>query len=104
MVKDDFIEYQVEKFKQLKAKYNAVAQKSKFLTIIEEFNHLKKIGAEKLKEYFSPQESLQLQPLFRKFEELTETDEKSILQDQEFLLFIKKLKEKIVNDDNISNS
>ncbi len=104
LVKDDFVEYQLTKFKQSRAKYNAIFQKSKYSEIIEEFNRLRSIGIEKLKELFTQKEELQLEACFRKFEELTTADEKSIIEDQELILFIKKLKERIDNNDNSGNS
>jgi len=103
-VNDCFVDYQVKRFKKTMTKYHAIAQKNKFSEIKEELNRLRKLGTEKLLEYFTPQEKQQFQSCFRKFKELTETDEKSIMEDQELLLFIKKLKERTDNNDNPSNS
>jgi len=104
MMKNDFVEYQLAKFKQSRTKYNAVVQRNKFSEIQLQLNRLREVGYEKILALFTPQEKLQYQSCYNKFKELTDADEKSILQDTELLLFIKKIKEKIEDNDDASIS
>lgn len=96
---DPFIRKHLQKIKQLTAKYTAVGNQSKFQQLKDEIQRLKELGIEEVKKLLNPQDQMQLQPLFRKFEELTEADEQSILEDQELLQMIEYLKTKGDSDE-----
>ena len=95
---DPQIEKHLLKVKQLTTKLKAEAYKIQFQVAIDQLKALKQKGVEELKKLFQPSEQVELSPLFRKFEELTEKDEKAILEDQELLRLMRILKEKL--DDN----
>src|SRR5690606_261583 len=80
---------QVEKhlviIKQKLAKLKAHQNNFRFSQAIEQIRMLREKEFEELKNFISPQEQSQLVPLFRKFEELTEIDQVSILEDEELL-------------------
>ena len=82
---DPQIEKHLVKIKQLNAKLKAQANVSRFQKVKEQIKVLKELGLEEFKKLIQPQEEAQLIPLFRKFEEITEEDEASILEDQELL-------------------
>lgn len=92
---DPFIQKHLRQIKLLSAKYKALHTKSQYAAILVEIKRLKDIGIEELKNFLNPQEAIQLQPLFRKFEELSENDEASIADDQEMLQLIAALKDKL---------
>lgn len=89
------LERHLIKIKQLSTKLKAEANKTRFQEALEYLRILKERGADEMIKLFKPQEHLKLAPLFRKFEELTEKDEKAILEDQELLQLIRILKDKI---------
>lgn len=78
-----------------RSKTKALLMQSKYAKLREEFLHLKEYGFEKLQELLTPKERVELQPLFNKFKELEEKDEIDINEDQDFLIFISKLRDKI---------
>ncbi len=82
---DPQIEKHLIKIKQLNAKLKAQVNVSRFQKVKEQIKALKELGLEEFKKLIQPQEETQLIPLFRKFEEITEEDEASILEDQELL-------------------
>lgn len=86
------------KVKQLSAKLRALENKDRFQKALAQIAKLREKGLDELKKLLNPQEAGQLVPLFRKFDELTKDDEKSILEDQELLLLIEILKNKLDND------
>lgn len=86
------------KVKQLTAKLRALENKDRFQKALAQIAKLREKGLDELKKLLNPQEVGQLVPLFRKFDELTKDDEKSILEDQELLLLIEILKNKLDND------
>lgn len=98
---DQQIDRHLLKIKQLSAKLRAESNKIRFQKAIEQIAILKHKGINELKKILNPQEQTQLVPLFRKFEELTKDDEAVILQDQELLLLIEMLKDKL--DENTSD-
>ena len=79
---------------------NVLLHRTKAKAILREkkFIELKKLGSEKLQQLFTTEEKAQLVPLFRKFEELDESDIADINKDQDFLIFISSLKDKIEDD------
>jgi hypothetical protein len=100
-MQDAFIMHHLQQIRIRSARYQATMNKSKYLLVLEEIKRLHEKGFDALKELLNPEEAMQLQPLFRRFEELTEKDEASIAEDQELLQLISKLKEKLddKNDD-----
>jgi len=96
---DPFIQKHMQQIKLRTAKYNALRQKSKYNALLIELKRLKEIGIERLKQLIGPQEAIQLQPLFSKFEELSEKDETSIAEDQELLQLLAALKGKLDKPD-----
>jgi len=85
----------MQQIKLRTAKYNALRQKSKYNSLLIELKRLKEIGVDKLRQLIGPEEAMQLQPLFSKFEELSEKDEASIAEDQELLQLLAALKGKL---------
>jgi len=92
---DPFIQKHLKNIKLLTARYAAIANRSKYQTLKDEFHKLKERGVEELKKMLQPQDVVELQPLFRKFEEITPEDEQNIIEDQEFLLLLELLKKKL---------
>lgn len=95
---DPFINKHLNKYKRTRAKLKAKHNKKSYEDLAEKFLNLKKYGLSKLQEILTTEEKVELQPLFRKFEELDETDKSAILDDRDFLTFISKMDKKI-NDD-----
>lgn len=95
ILKDPSIQKYYSQFKLKISKNQAVLKKSAFESILHEVERLKKVGVEELKKLLTPRDSLQLQPLFNKFESLTEKDRDSIVADEELLILISLLKEKL---------
>jgi len=93
--KDPLIQKHLRQIKLRSAKYKALTNQSRYNKIIAEISRLKEIGFDEIKKIINPQEALQLQLLFRKFEELSKKDEASIAEDQELLQLITALKEKV---------
>ena len=96
---DAFIMHHLQQVKIISARYKAQMNKNKYLLVLEEFKKLKAQGFDALKQLLNPDEALQLQPLFRKFEELSKKDEASIAEDQELLQLMTILKEKLDQKD-----
>lgn len=92
---DAFIQKHLRQIKLKTAKYKAAINKLDYLTILDYVKRLKDIGMDELKQFLNPDQQLQLVPLFRKFEELTDKDEASIAEDQELLQLIHNLKDKL---------
>lgn len=92
---DPFVQKHLQQIRLRTAKYKALLNKSRYSTVLEEIRRLKEIGFEKIKSLLNPQEALQLQPLFNKFEELSAKDKQSIEEDQELIQLISALKEKL---------
>lgn len=89
------LQIHLQKIKQLSAKLRAHSIKMKFQNAMVQLSELKLKGIDELKRLIKPNEQEQLIPLFRKFEELTEEDEKSLFEDQELLNFIELLKDRL---------
>lgn len=92
---DPFIAKHLRQIRLRTAKYKALLHQNTYSAVLAEFRRLKEIGFEEIKKLLKPQETLQLQPLFSKFEQLSEKDEESIAEDQEFLQLINVLKDKL---------
>lgn len=92
---DPFIKKHLQQIKLKSAKYKALLNKNRYTTLLAEIKRLKDIGFDEIKKFLNPQEAIQLQPLFRKFEELSKQDEASIAEDQELLQLIAALKDKL---------
>jgi len=78
-----------------RTKAKAILKEKKFSALKKQFLKLKELGSEKLQQLYTPEEKAQLVPLFRKFEELDEKDISDINDDQDFLIFISSLKDKL---------
>lgn len=92
---DPFIQEHLKNIKRLSAKYAALENRKQYHALKDEFQKLKEKGVEELKKLLKPEEVVELQPLFRKFEEITPEDEEEILEDQKFLQLIEHLKKKL---------
>lgn len=88
------------RIKQMKAKLRALENESRFQKAIKYFESLKSKGIDEIKKSLSLEDQTTLIPLFRKFENLTDEDEKDILEDSELLHYIEILKEKLDSDEN----
>lgn len=84
-----------KQIKLLKAKYKAEANRQFFYKAMEQIQELKERGIEELKKLVKPEEQQALVPLFRKFEELTENDKASVLEDTELLALVELLKQRV---------
>ena len=91
----DFVNFHFNKIKLKQAKAKALYSKKRHEEFKKEFEKLKKYGVDELKKLLGQSERLQLQPLFRKFEDLSQNDEIEIIDDNDFLNFISVLKDKI---------
>lgn len=89
----------LKKLKLLRAKYRAEANKQYFHKAFEQIQILKEKGIEELKKLILPEQQHQLIPLFRKFEDISESDRSSILEDTELLSMIELLKEQADESD-----
>ncbi|QBZ97340.1 hypothetical protein [Flavobacterium sangjuense] len=94
----EFVNLHLNKIKLKQAKSKALYNKKRYEELKSEFEKLKKYGVEELKKLLGNKERLQLQPLFRKFEDLSESDEMEIIDDSDFINFISVLKDKL-NDE-----
>lgn len=81
--------------KRLTAKYKAEANRQIFYKAMEQIQALRERGIEELKKLVRPDEQQALVPLFRKFEELTENDKTSVLEDTELLALVELLKQRV---------
>lgn len=90
---------QVADIKRMAVKYQAKAKKSFFEIASERYLKYKALGVDKLKEALSPTERVELQPLFSKFEEISEADAEQIIQDQELLMLMEVLEGKVDLDE-----
>lgn len=91
----DRVSKHYRQIKLLTAKYKAEANKQYFNRAVEQIHALKERGIEELKKLLKPNEQHELVPLFRKFEELTDNDKSSILEDTELLALIELLKQRV---------
>lgn len=91
---DSFIQKHLRQVKLKIAKSKAQQNKGGFKAILEEIKKIKALGANEINKLMNPEQQLQLQPLFRKFEELSERDETSMANDMELLQVISAIKEK----------
>ncbi len=96
---DPFIQKHLRQVKLKIAKARAEVKKSVYQLIIQEIDRLRKIGTEELKKLLTSQQVLQLQPLFSKFDSLSDRDKESIAEDEELLQLLTILKEKLDNND-----
>lgn len=94
-LEDPFIQKHMRQIKLQTSKYKALRSKNTYNAILAEIKRLKEIGFEEVKKLLTPKESLRLQPLFSKFEELSKKDEDSIAEDQEMLQLLNALKDKL---------
>jgi type III secretory pathway component EscR len=83
------------KVKQLTAKYKAESNRQYFQKAFDQIQELKRKGIDELRKFLKPSEQQELVPLFRKFEQITESDKESILDDTELLSLIELLKERV---------
>jgi len=96
---DAFVELHLKKMKQLMAKLRGEAHKQRFTRALEELQKLKEKGIDELRKLLTVNEQMELQPLFRKFEELTPEDERALLEDQDVLRLMEILKDRLEEDD-----
>eukprot|EP00388_Colpodella_angusta_P036993 GDKK01040413.1.p1 GENE.GDKK01040413.1~~GDKK01040413.1.p1 ORF type:complete len:134 (-),score=18.37 GDKK01040413.1:23-424(-) len=94
----EFVNFHYNKIKLKQAKAKALNNKKRFDEFKSEFEKLKKYGVDELKKLLGSSERVQLQPLFRKFDDLSQNDEMDIIDDNDFLNFISVLKERIDNE------
>jgi hypothetical protein len=90
---------QLADIKRMGAKYQAKAKMSFFQKATKQYQKYREMGVEKLSELLSPAERLELQPLFRKFEEITDEDAELISNDQELLKLMELLEDKVDSDE-----
>lgn len=95
LINDPFIQKHLQQIKLTSSRYKVSYAKTIYSQLIKEINRLRLYDFEDLKKMLNPKEALQLQPLFRKFDELSKEDEASIAEDQELLQLITVLKEKM---------
>lgn len=93
------VERHLKTIKLLRTKYKADANRQYFQKAFEQIQALKEKGIEELRKLLKPEEQQDLVPLFRKFEEITEGDKASILEDTELLSMIELLKERVDESD-----
>jgi hypothetical protein len=96
---DPFIQKHLRQIKLKIARNKAELKKSTYQSILEEIDRLRKIGMDELKKLLTPREVLQLQPLFSKFESLSNKEKESIVKDEELLQLISALKDKLDKPD-----
>lgn len=96
---DPFIQKHLRQIKLKIAKNKAELKKSNYQSILEEIDRLRRTGMDELKKLLTPREVLQLQPLFSKFESLSNKDKESIAEDEELLQLISALKDKLDKPD-----
>ena len=99
---DVFVSKHLKNVMLRRSKTKALLMQSKYAELREEFLRLKEYGFERLQELFTPKERENMIPLFRKFEELGEKDIFDINEDQDFLIFISSLKNKLEDNDGIN--
>jgi hypothetical protein len=95
---DEQINSHLLKIKRLTAKLKAHTNSMRFAKAVEQIRLLKQKGLDEIKKLIRPEEQVQLVPLFRKFEDLSEEDEASILEDQQLLHLIEILKDRLDED------
>lgn len=93
------VERHFKRIKLLKTKYKAEANSQYFKKAFEQIQALKEKGMDELKKLLRPEEQQALIPLFRKFEEISESDKASILEDTELLSMIELLKQRADESD-----
>jgi|GEM_PF-6014788 len=92
---NDFVQKHLRQIKLKIGKIKAEQNKRGFEAILEEVRRIKELGAIEFNKLLNPEQQLQFQPLFRKFEELSEKDEASMANDVELLQIISVLKDKL---------
>lgn len=92
---DPQIDEHLLKIRQLTAKLKAESNRQKFNSVVEQVRLLRQNGIDELKKLILPQEQAEMIPLFHKFEQLTEGDEASILEDQQMLYLMEILKNRM---------
>ena len=99
---DSQVEKHLINVKQISTKLKAHANMALFQEALNQLKFLKQKGTKELRKLFPPDERHQpeLVQLFRKFEEITAKDEQAILEDQELLLIMKLLNDKLNNKEN----
>lgn len=96
---DEFVSKHLKSIMLRRAKTKALKAENRYAKLREEFLRLKEYGFEKLNELLTPKERIELQPFFSKYTELDKKDEIDINDDQDFLVFISKLRDKIEDND-----
>jgi hypothetical protein len=94
-IDDPFIQKHLQQIRLKTSKYKAQLNKDRYAIILAEIKRLKDLGFDEIKKILQPHENIQLQPLFRRFEELSSKDEASIAEDEELLKLIQVLKDKL---------
>jgi hypothetical protein len=92
---DPQIEKHLLRIRQINAKVRAEANRTRFAWAKEQLALLREKGIEEIERLITPEERLQLAPLFSKFEEMTKEDEENIMEDQELLKMLEFLNKKI---------
>jgi len=92
---DSQIEGHLLRIKQIKAKVRDEANRIRFANAKEQLALLREKGIEEIQRLITPQERLQLAPLFSKFKEMTKEDEENNMEDQELLKMLEILNKRI---------
>jgi len=96
---DNFVENKLKLFRRLSAQYKASWNHQKFNKAFVFLEELKNKSVEEINKILNPQAQVAYAPLFRKFEELTDDDKKSILEDEDLLNLIDYLNEQDDDED-----
>lgn len=99
---DPFISRHLKNVILHRSKAKAILKEKNYIELKKQFLSLKEYGFERLQELFTPKERVKMVPLFRKFEELGEKDKIDINEDQDFLIFISSLKDKLEDNDGVN--
>lgn len=91
----EFVNKHLNQIRLKQAKAKALFMKKRYIALQNEFKKLKEYGVEELKKLLGVKERQDLVPLFRKFEELSKSEEADISDDNDFLDFISILKNKM---------
>lgn len=96
---NSFVQKHLRQIKLKMAKAKAQQNKGGFAAILEEVRKIKEMGASEINKLLNQEQQLHFQPLFRKFEELSQKDETALANDAELLQIITVLKEKLEQAD-----
>ncbi len=96
---DEFVENKLKLFRRISAQYKASWNHQKFEKAFAFLKDLKNRSVDEINKILNPEAKVAMAPLFRKFEELTDDDKKSILEDEDLLNLIDYLNEQDDHED-----